>query len=95
VEAPVHDDNATGFDDLKARCQSVIEFLGTLTAQQIDGTEEKEILLPTPRGELKFTGQDFLFGFILGNVHFHSSMFYAMLRGAGVEIGKADYLGAA
>jgi uncharacterized protein len=95
VEAPVHDDNATGFDDLKARCQSVIEFLGTLTAEQIDGTEEKEILLPTPRGELKFTGQDFLFGFILGNVHFHSSMFYAMLRGAGVEIGKADYLGAA
>ncbi|MFM2098810.1 MAG: hypothetical protein RLZZ366_349 [Pseudomonadota bacterium] len=94
VEAPVHEDSEASFDDLKARCQSVIDFLGTLTAEQIDGSEGKEITLPTPKGELKFTGQDFLFGFILGNVHFHSSMFYAMLRGAGVEIGKADYLGA-
>jgi uncharacterized protein len=94
VEAPVHEDNEASFVDLKARCQSVIDFLGTLTPAQIDGSEGKEITLPTPKGELKFTGQDFLFGFILSNVHFHSTVFYTQLRGAGVEIGKGDYLGA-
>jgi uncharacterized protein len=95
VEPPVHEDKEESFDDLSARCQLVIDYLGTLTPEQIDGSEDKEILLPTPRGELKFSGKDFLFGFILGNVHFHSTTLYTLLRGAGVEIGKADYLGAA
>jgi uncharacterized protein len=94
VDAPTHEDNEANFDDLKARCQSVIDYLGTLKPEQIDGSEDKDITLPTPRGEFKFTGQSFLFGFILANIHFHSSMLYAILRGAGVELGKADYLGA-
>jgi uncharacterized protein len=95
VDVPTTEDKESGFDDLIARCQSVVDYLGTLTADQIDGSEEKEIILPTPRGDLTFKGQDFLFGFILSNLHFHSTMAYALLRGAGVEIGKADYLGAA
>jgi uncharacterized protein len=95
LEPSSQEDSEASFDDLKARCQSVIDFLGTLTPDQIDGSEAKEITLPTPRGELKFTGQDFLFGFVLSNLHFHSTMAYALLRGAGVEIGKSDYLGAA
>jgi uncharacterized protein len=94
VEPPVQEDSETSFDDLIARCQYVIDYLGTLKPEQIDGTEAKEILLPTPMGEFKFTGQDFLFGFIFANIHFHSTMAYALLRGAGVELGKGDYLGA-
>ncbi len=95
VEPPVQEDNEASFDDLIARCQAVIDYLGTLSAEQIDGSEEKEITLPTPRGDLQFKGKEFLFGFILSNLHFHSTMVYALLRGAGVELGKADYLGAA
>jgi uncharacterized protein len=94
VDAPVQEDSQASFDDLIARCQFVIDYLGTFTAQQIDGTEGKAITLPTPRGDLHFTGQDYLFGFLLANVHFHSSIAFALLRGAGVEIGKTDYLGA-
>jgi len=94
VDAPVHEDNEATFDELLARCQSVIDYLGTLTAAEIDGSEEKIVALPTPNGELKFSGKDFLFGFTLANVHFHSTMAYALLRSAGVEIGKRDYLGA-
>ena len=93
VEPPAHADDETSFDQLIARCGSVVDYLGTLTPEQIDGTEAKEILLPTPFGELTFTGQGFLFGFIIANVHFHSSMTYALLRSAGVELGKRDYLG--
>ena len=31
--------------------------------------------------------------FVLPNFYFHVSMAYALLRSAGVEIGKRDYLG--
>ena len=95
VEPPVHSDDMASFDDLKARCQLTIEYLKTFTPDQIDGTEEKEVILQTPMGDMKFTGKDYVFGFMIANVHFHSTMTYALLRGAGVEIGKANYLGAA
>lgn len=93
IEPPVNADDETSFDQLIARCGSVIEFLKTLTPDQIDGTEDKDILLPTPFGEIPFTGQNFLFGFIIANMHFHSTMAYSLLRGAGVDLGKRDYLG--
>lgn len=94
VDAPVHEDNEISFDELIARCQAVIDYLKTLKPEQLDGTEDNEVILPTPMGEFKFTGRDFLFGFGLANVHFHSTMTYALLRSAGVEVGKGDYLGA-
>ncbi len=94
AEIPSTEDKEGGFDDLIARCQSAIDHLSTLKPEQIDGSEDREVILPTPRGDLTFKGQDFLFGFVLANLHFHSTMAYALLRGAGVEIGKADYLGA-
>ena len=93
VEPPAHPDDETDFDQLIARCQAVIDYLGTFKPEQIDGTEAKEIVLQTPRGDLPFTGQDFLFGFAIANVHFHSTMTFALLRSAGVDIGKRDYLG--
>ena len=93
TEPPAHADDETSFDQLIARCQAVIDYLATFAADQIDGTEGKEVILQTPFGDLTFTGQEFLFGFAIANVHFHSTMAYALLRGAGVEIGKRDYLG--
>jgi uncharacterized protein len=93
VEPPSHPDDETSFDQLIARCKSVAAYMNSFTPDQIDGTEDKEIILPTPFGELQFTGQSYLMGFMLANVHFHSTMAYALLRGAGVEIGKRDYLG--
>ncbi len=88
------EDKEGGFDALIERCQLSIENVKSFTPEQIDGSEDREILLPTPMGELKFSGKDFLFGFMLANVHFHSTMTYALLRGAGVELGKKDYVGA-
>jgi hypothetical protein len=93
VEPPVHEDTETSFDQLIARCRSVVDYLKTFKPEQIDGTEAKDILMKTPMGDFPFKGQDYAFGFILANVHFHSTMTYALLRGAGVELGKGDYLG--
>ncbi len=95
AEPPKHDDDEASFADLIARCQKMIDYLGGFTAAQIDGSESKEITLAMRSGDLNYTGLDFLFNFGIANVHFHSTVTYALLRGAGVDIGKWDYLGKA
>ncbi|MBP0651971.1 DUF1993 family protein, partial [Mycobacterium tuberculosis] len=44
------------------------------------------------RAEL--VGADYLLHYSLPNFYFHLSMAYALLRQAGVDIGKRDYVGA-
>ncbi len=94
IEPESADFPEASFDDLKSRVTATVAFLKTLKPESFEGSETREILLPTPMGELKFSGKDFLFGFALANVHFHSTMAYALLRSAGVDLGKKDYLGA-
>jgi uncharacterized protein len=91
---PVYEDTETTFAELQARCSKVIEYLKTFKPEQIDGSENNDVVLKSPRGEMTFKGQPYLFGFVLSNVHFHSTMAYALLRSAGVDLGKSDYLGA-
>ncbi len=94
IEPPVHEDSETSFKQLQERCATVIAHLKTFTPAQIDGSEDRDIMLKISGQEARFKGQAFLFGFVLSNVHFHSTMAYALLRSAGVDIGKGDYLGA-
>ena len=42
---------------------------------------------------MTFRGADYLFSFAMPNFYFHVVTAYAILRQAGVEIGKHDYLG--
>jgi hypothetical protein len=59
----------------------------------VDGSEAREITIPTRAGEpLKFNGETFLKHFALPNFFFHVTTAYALLRHAGVDVGKADYL---
>ena len=91
--APMEDREGS-FVDLQARIADTIAVLEGITPESLEGAEGRQITLPTPRGEIEFKGRDFLFGFVLANLHFHCTMTYALLRGAGVELGKADYMGA-
>ena len=43
---------------------------------------------------LTLTGLSFLQGFAIGNLYFHATTAYALLRPMGVEVGKTDFLGA-
>ena len=95
-EVPKWDDNETSFDDLRARIRKTLDYVATFTAAQIDGTESKEILLPTRQGDpLRFTGETYLKHFVLPNLFFHATTTYALLRHGGVDLGKRDFLGAA
>ena len=87
------EDREGSFADLKARIADTIAVLEGITPESLEGAEDRTITLPTPRGELVMSGKDFLFSFVLANLHFHCTMTYALLRSAGVELGKADYIG--
>jgi len=57
------------------------------------GSESREIVMKTPRGDLTFKGLQYLLGFSLPNFFFHATTTYAVLRHVGVEIGKMDFMG--
>jgi hypothetical protein len=88
-----HDDTETSFAELSARIDKTIAYIKTFTSEQIDGSEERAIVLKSPRGELKFTGQSYLLHFVLPNVYFHIATAYGILRHNGVELGKQDFIG--
>ena len=95
IEAPSHEDTETSFVELQARIASTVAFIDTITPEQINGSEDRPLVVPAGPGKtLDFTGQNFLLHFALPNVYFHATTAYEILRHNGVEIGKRDFLGA-
>ena len=75
----------------------MIDYVKSFKPEQINGTEGKEIVLklgPKQDFIFNFTGITFLQGFALGNLYFHITTAYALLRHMGVDLGKQDFLGA-
>jgi uncharacterized protein len=93
VEIPVYEDNEQTLVDLKARVAKTIAFIQTLKPGQIDGTEDKEIVIKRGDKETHYRGMQFLLGHALPNFYFHVTTAYNILRHNGIEIGKRDYLG--
>lgn len=88
------EDNETTFEQLYARLDRAIDYIGTFKAEQIDGSETRPISFMTRNGELKFDGQTYLLHYLLPNLFFHSTAAYAILRQSGAGLGKNDFLGA-
>ena len=93
IEPPKFEDTETTLSELVARVEKTIDFLKSLKREQIDGSEERAIQLKTPRGDLNFKGLGFLRHWALPNFFFHVTTTYNLLRHAGVDIGKIDFLG--
>jgi hypothetical protein len=94
VEPPKYEDNEKTIEELKARVAKTIAYVKGLDAAKIDAAMEREItfpLGPTNKGHMK--GDDYLNYFVLPNFYFHLTTAYAILRHAGVDIGKRDFLG--
>jgi hypothetical protein len=94
VEIPVHEDTEQTFEELKARIARTITFIQTIRPAQVDGSEDREVVLKMRSGEVKFKGMQYLLGQALPNFYFHVTTAYNILRHNGVEVGKRDYIGA-
>lgn len=93
VELPTFENNETTIAQLKARIDKAIAFVRTMKPAQLDGMEDKEIVVKFASGERRFTGQTMLINFSLPNFYFHTTTAYAILRHCGVDIGKRDFMG--
>lgn len=93
LEWPKHEDNEATFPELKARIQKTLDFLATIPAEKLDGTEDKELQIPVSRDTTRtMKAEDYLRFWVLPNLFFHVTTAYAILRHNGVELGKSDYL---
>ena len=96
VEAPKFEDNEASFADLRARVQMTLDYVASVPAASIDGSELRAITIPMRNREaLQFTGEVFMKHWALPNFYFHITMAYALLRHAGVDLGKGDFLATA
>jgi hypothetical protein len=93
IDVPSYEDNETSFAELSARIAKTLAFLQTVTAAQIDGSEECKITLKFGSQEAHFLGQAYLLDFVYPNFYFHVTTAYAILRHNGLAIGKLDYTG--
>ena len=92
-EIPAWEDNEASLADLRARVRRTIDYVSSFTPAQIDGSESRPISVPRRNAEpLQFDGESFLKHYAMPNFYFHVTMTYALLRHAGVDVGKADYL---
>jgi len=94
IEVPSYADTETTFPELQERIAKTVAFLQSVSAAQIDGSEDRTITLRRRDKETHFQGQPFLLTYVLPNFYFHLTTAYAILRHNGVELGKRDFLGA-
>jgi len=81
--------------ELKARIATAIDFVQNVPASAIDDAGDKEVVFTFKSGTTRtFTGRALLLSFSLPQFFFHVTTAYDILRHAGVEIGKRDFLGA-
>lgn len=93
IEPPRHEDNEQTFGELQARIKKTLDFIASVPADQIDGSEERAISLKAGAHQLNFTGLQYLCGFALPNFYFHVVTAYNILRHNGIDVGKLDFIG--
>ena len=94
VEIPAYEDKEATFGELVARLEKCIAYLESFTPAQIDGTEDKTIVLKRPTGDVSYPGLQYALEYVTPNVYFHCTSTYAILRHCGVDVGKKDFIGA-
>ncbi|MEZ5533705.1 MAG: DUF1993 domain-containing protein [Steroidobacteraceae bacterium] len=93
MEVPRYGDDERTLADLQARIARTVAFVRSVPPERIDGTEDKEVVLPVAGQETRYTGLQLLLGHSMPNVYFHVTTAYNILRHNGVAIGKRDFLG--
>jgi hypothetical protein len=94
VDVPKAPENAEkNLTELKARIAAVLAYIGGFKPEQIDGSEDKDTTITIGGNPLTLKRAHYLEHFAMANFYFHCTTTYAILRQAGVEIGKRDFIG--
>jgi len=93
AEIPKYEDTEQTLAELKARIARTLDFVASVPAAKIDGSEEREVVMKMRGQDVKFSGLQYLFGHAWPNFYFHVTTAYNILRANGVELGKRDFIG--
>ena len=79
--------------EARARVAEALRFLAEIGPDELDGAAGKEIAHELPMGMIfDMTGEQYVRDWALPQVAFHQMIAYAILRQAGVPLGKVDYV---
>lgn len=92
-EIPSFPDTETTLPELKERLAKTQALLASYKSEQLDGSDEKQLVLKLGGREVTLTGKDYLLHVALPNFYFHCATAYGILRHNGLEIGKRDFVG--
>ena len=91
-EAPAQPDTEQTLDELRARVRSTIAYLDGFSEADFRDAATRVITQPRWEGKV-MSGADYFLEHVVPNFFFHATHVYALLRHAGVPLGKRDYLG--
>jgi len=93
ITPPAMADTEATFAQLKERCDRTIAFVEDVDPAVLAASGDREVVLSFPNGMgYRFEGAKYLTDFALPNFFFHVTTAYAVLRAAGVTVGKPDFL---
>jgi len=93
VDPPKFEDSETTMDELVARVKKTLEYIDTIQASALEGSEIRDIKIPLRDRTLEMKGLPYLQNWAIPNFFFHYVTAYNLLRHNGVDIGKRDFLG--
>ncbi|MEM9740205.1 MAG: DUF1993 domain-containing protein [Pseudomonadota bacterium] len=94
IEPPSVPDDEKTLGELAERAAKAVAFANALDNGALDADPDSMIIMPTPRGEMRFQKQQYMANFVVPNITFHASTAYGLLRAQGVPLGKFDFLSA-
>lgn len=93
TEPPVYEGQPESFADCHAVIAMAKADFAKVSADSLEGKEDRAFSLKMGPREMDFTGVSYLAGFLIPNLHFHLTTIYNILRHNGVPLGKIDYFG--
>ena len=93
VDPPKFEDSEATMDELVERVKKTLDYIGTVSAAALEGSETRDIKIPLRDRTLEMKGLPFLQNWAIPNFFFHYVTAYNLLRHNGVDIGKRDFLG--
>lgn len=93
AEVPAFEAKERSIAEWIAASRATVAYLESLNPAQFAGAEDRTITWQTRSTTRNMQGTAYLFHHVLPNVFFHVTTAYDILRQAGLELGKLDYLG--
>ncbi len=91
-EPPSDPDDETTITQLQARIKKTVAYLETMTPAHFEGADTRLVPLRFAPGQ-GARGHEYYRSFAQPNFYFHLTLSYALLRHAGVQLGKRGFIG--